>query len=150
MGSSESTKQAVECSPAVSAPKVDFATDLFNMLSMDDGPSVNSSEAAAADDNAWAGFQCMSLFTSFEQDCFFFWCELTFVVYPGTSLFAAAAEGSAADKTGSTEPDAKKTHSSSGIEDLFQDSPSVVSTVSEKPQKDAKTDIMSLFDKVNF
>ncbi|KAG5546321.1 hypothetical protein RHGRI_018483 [Rhododendron griersonianum] len=117
VASSESTKQAVECSPAVSAPKVDFATDLFNMLSMD-GPSVNSSEAASADDNAWAGFQ-------------------------------SAAEGSVADKTGSTEPDAKKTHSSSGIEDLFQDSPSVVSAVSEKPQKDAKTDIMSLFDKSN-
>lgn len=63
--------------------------------------------------------------------------------------FAAAAEGSAADKTVSTEPDAKKTPSTSGIEDLFQDSPSVVSAVSEKPQKDAKTDIMSLFDKVN-
>ncbi|KAE9456768.1 hypothetical protein C3L33_11329, partial [Rhododendron williamsianum] len=60
----------------------------------------------------------------------------------------AAAEGSVADKTGSTELDAKKTHSSSGIEDLFQDSPSVVSAVSEKPQKDAKTD-MSLFDNSN-
>ncbi|KAI8551511.1 hypothetical protein RHMOL_Rhmol06G0192600 [Rhododendron molle] len=92
-----------------------FATTIFNMLSMD-RPSVNSSEAASANDNAWAGFQ-------------------------------SAAEGSAADKIGSTEPDAKKTHSSSGIEDLFQDSPSVVSAVSEKPKKDAKTDT-SLFDKI--
>ncbi|KAE9457712.1 hypothetical protein C3L33_10386, partial [Rhododendron williamsianum] len=96
------------------ASKGYFATAIFNMLSMD-RPSVNSSEATSADDNAWAGFQL-------------------------------AAEGSAADETGSTEPDAKKTHSSSGIEDLFQDSPSVVSAVSEKPKKDAKTD-MSLFDK---
>ncbi|KAG5545181.1 hypothetical protein RHGRI_017609 [Rhododendron griersonianum] len=94
-----------------------FATAIFNMLSMD-RPSVNSSEATSADDNAWAGFQL-------------------------------AAEGSAADETGSIEPDAKKTHSSSGIEDLFQDSPSVVSAVSEKPKKDAKTD-MSLFDKEEF
>ncbi|KAF7119788.1 hypothetical protein RHSIM_Rhsim13G0139400 [Rhododendron simsii] len=92
VASSKSTKQAIECSPTVSAPKVDFAIDLFNMLSMD-GPSVNGSEAAFADDNAWVG--------------------------------------SAADKTGSTEPDAQKTHS--GIEDLFKDSPSVVSAVLEKP-----------------
>ncbi|KAF7140171.1 hypothetical protein RHSIM_Rhsim06G0151000 [Rhododendron simsii] len=53
---SESTMQAVECSPAVSAPKVDFATDLFNMLSMD-GPSINTSEAASTDANSWAGVQ---------------------------------------------------------------------------------------------
>ena len=37
--------------------KIDYATDLFNMLSMD-GPSENGSEAAGADDNNWAGFQC--------------------------------------------------------------------------------------------
>lgn len=43
-----------------SPPKVDFATDLFDMLSMDD-PSEKGSEAAGAtsDDNNWAGFQCM-------------------------------------------------------------------------------------------
>ncbi|KAF7121002.1 hypothetical protein RHSIM_Rhsim13G0139000 [Rhododendron simsii] len=45
-------------------------------------------------------------------------------------LEAASADdnawvGSAADKTGSTEPDAQKMHS--GSEDLFKDSPSVVS-----------------------
>lgn len=76
--------------------------------------------------------------------------DLISIVNPGSWPFAAAAEGSAADKTGPTEPEANKTHSSSGIEDLFQDSPSVVSAPSEKPKKDAKTDIMSLFDKVNF
>ncbi|KAI8551280.1 hypothetical protein RHMOL_Rhmol06G0173300 [Rhododendron molle] len=114
VASSKSTKQAVECSPAVSAPKVDFAIDFFNMLSMD-GPSVNSSEAASADDNAWASFQ--------------------------------SPEGSAADISGSTELDAQKTHSSSGIEDLFQDSPYLVYAASEKPKKDAKTNIMSLYDK---
>lgn len=36
--------------------KVDIATDLFNMLSMDD-PKENGSESAAADDSTWAGFQ---------------------------------------------------------------------------------------------
>lgn len=41
-------------------PKVDFATDLFDMLSMDD-PNEKGSDAADAtadDDNNWAGFQC--------------------------------------------------------------------------------------------
>ncbi|XP_028127542.1 ADP-ribosylation factor GTPase-activating protein AGD5-like isoform X2 [Camellia sinensis] len=111
-------KQAADSSPAVSPPKVDFATDLFDMLSMD-GPSENGSEAASADDNAWAGFQ-------------------------------SAAKGSTADKTVSTKPDNNNTQSTSGIEDLFKDSPSLApSTVSEKPIKDVKNDIMSLFDKSN-
>ncbi|KAL7186363.1 hypothetical protein ACSBR2_028163 [Camellia fascicularis] len=114
----ESAKQAADSSPAVSPPKVDFATDLFDMLSMD-GPSENGSEAASADDNAWAGFQ-------------------------------SAAEGSTADKTVSTKPDDNNTQPTSGIEDLFKDSPSLApSTVSEKPIKDVKNDIMSLFDKSN-
>ncbi|KAL5564457.1 hypothetical protein UlMin_027621 [Ulmus minor] len=43
--------------PAPTPPKVDYATDLFNMLSMD-GSNENCSEATSADDNAdWAGFQ---------------------------------------------------------------------------------------------
>ncbi|KAG2241420.1 hypothetical protein Bca52824_096596 [Brassica carinata] len=49
----ETTKPAVNVAPP---PKVDFATDLFNMLSVDE-PAANTSEAASADDNSWAGFQ---------------------------------------------------------------------------------------------
>ena len=60
----ESRKQVADASQAVSHPKVDYATDLFNMLSMD-GPNENGSGATSADDNAWAGFQCMSKFPSF-------------------------------------------------------------------------------------
>ncbi|CAH2069991.1 unnamed protein product [Thlaspi arvense] len=52
----ETTKPAVNVAPASDPPKVDFATDLFNMLSMDE-PTANTSEAAPADDNSWAGFQ---------------------------------------------------------------------------------------------
>lgn len=63
----EATKQTLDAASVVSPPKVDFATDLFNMLSMD-GPSENGSEAASPDDNVWAGFQCMSLLTT----CFHF------------------------------------------------------------------------------
>jgi stromal membrane-associated protein len=54
----EASKKVADAAPAVSAPKVDFATDLFNLLSMD-GPSENGSEVASNDDNVWAGFQCM-------------------------------------------------------------------------------------------
>lgn len=51
---------AKEVAETVSAPKVDFATDLFDMLSMDDDPTEKGPEAASIDDNLWAGFQCMS------------------------------------------------------------------------------------------
>ncbi|CAN8248245.1 unnamed protein product [Cochlearia groenlandica] len=50
----ETTKQAVNIAPE--PPKVDFATDLFNMLSMDD-PNANTSDSTPGDDNSWAGFQ---------------------------------------------------------------------------------------------
>ena len=56
----EATKLYVETAPVVIPPKFDYATDLFNMLSMDDGPSENGSGEASTDDNNWAGFQCMS------------------------------------------------------------------------------------------
>ncbi|CAE6239992.1 unnamed protein product [Arabidopsis arenosa] len=44
----ETEKQAVNVAPASDPPKVDFATDLFNMLSMDDS-TTNTSEATPAD-----------------------------------------------------------------------------------------------------
>ncbi|KAH0986751.1 hypothetical protein GBA52_013928 [Prunus armeniaca] len=50
------TKQVVDTAPPA-PPKVDYAIDLFNMLSVDDGPSENGSDAASAEDNDWAGFQ---------------------------------------------------------------------------------------------
>lgn len=50
---------AKEAAEVVSTPKVEVATDLFDMLSMEDGPVENGSEATSADD-LWAGFQCMS------------------------------------------------------------------------------------------
>lgn len=56
----ETSKQTTDTTQN-SPPKVDFSTDLFDMLSMD-GPSEKGSGAAEAiaDDNNWAGFQCMS------------------------------------------------------------------------------------------
>ncbi|XP_022880239.1 probable ADP-ribosylation factor GTPase-activating protein AGD5 isoform X2 [Olea europaea var. sylvestris] len=115
----EPSKQVTD---AVISPKVDYATDLFNMLSMDGG-SENALGEASADDISWAGFQSAS-----------------------TSLTA--------EKTAPEKPDDNKTESvsasASGIEDLFKDSPSIApASISEKPQKDVKNDIMSLFEKSN-
>lgn len=114
----ESAKQVAE---VTNPPKVDYATDLFDMLSMD-CPTDNGSEAASTDDNSWAGFQ-------------------------------SAQEATKAENTGVTNSDDQKKSQSaaaSGIDDLFKDLPSIVpSASSQKPQKDAKNDIMSLFDKSN-
>ncbi|KAK4782318.1 hypothetical protein SAY86_016420 [Trapa natans] len=47
-------RKEAEQAPAAAAPKRDYVTDLFDILSMDD-PTENGSVAASADD--WAGFQ---------------------------------------------------------------------------------------------
>ncbi|BAT92506.1 hypothetical protein VIGAN_07123900 [Vigna angularis var. angularis] len=116
----ESSKQAMDAAQNT-PPKVDYATDLFNMLSMD-VPKENGSESASTttDDNLWAGFQ-------------------------------SAAEVSTAEKT-SPPPkvaDNSALLSAAGIEDLFKESPMMPSLTPEKPQKDVKNDIMSLFEKGN-
>ncbi|KAK6134516.1 hypothetical protein DH2020_031750 [Rehmannia glutinosa] len=49
----------------VSPPKVDYATDLFNMLSMDD--SVDNGAVASGDDNTWAGFQAADVPSTAEK-----------------------------------------------------------------------------------
>lgn len=67
----EATKQVADTTPVATPLKVDYATDLFNMLSLD-GPKENGSEAASADDNAWAGFQCTYLFSPFVCSLFSF------------------------------------------------------------------------------
>ena len=41
-------------------PKIDKATDLFDMLSMDD-PHENGSQSSSLDDTSWANFQCKFL-----------------------------------------------------------------------------------------
>ncbi|KAG6607848.1 putative ADP-ribosylation factor GTPase-activating protein AGD5, partial [Cucurbita argyrosperma subsp. argyrosperma] len=113
----EATKQTTNDAPAVS-PKVDYATDLFNMLSFD-GPSDDGSAAVSTDDSSWAGFQ-------------------------------SAEEASSAEKPAPTKPAEAIPQSTSGIEDLFKDSTLVSpSLVPDKPVKDVKNDIMSLFEKSN-
>lgn len=66
------------------------------------------------------------------------------------SNVTAAEEASSAEKPGPAKPAEAITQSTSGIEDLFKDTTTVSpSIVPEKPVKDVKTDIMSLFEKVN-
>ncbi|XP_061367199.1 ADP-ribosylation factor GTPase-activating protein AGD5-like [Gastrolobium bilobum] len=115
-GTSKQTTGTAENSP----PKVDFATDLFDMLSMDGPSETGSGEAGATtDDNNWAGFQ-------------------------------SAAEASTAEKTDAMKAVESTPQSTSGIEDLFKDSPSATPSLApEKPQKDVKNDIMSLFEKTD-
>ncbi|MED6219778.1 ADP-ribosylation factor GTPase-activating protein agd5 [Stylosanthes scabra] len=115
----ETSKQVTDTAQNIPA-KVDYATDLFNLLSMD-GPSENGSEATGTttEDNNWAGFQSAPVASTTEK----------------------ASPPKAVEST--PQP-------ASGIEDLFKDSSSVTpSLAAEKPQKDVKNDIMSLFEKTN-
>lgn len=49
--------QPISTSVDAAPPKVDYATDLFSMLSVNEH-SENALESSPTDDNSWAGFQC--------------------------------------------------------------------------------------------
>ncbi|XP_023756331.1 ADP-ribosylation factor GTPase-activating protein AGD5 [Lactuca sativa] len=106
-------------SEAVSPPKHDFATDLFDMLSMDE------KVPEASTDDLWAGFQSAAV-----------------QVPPITTDVSKPVD----NINNQTKPNPVPT---SGIEDLFKDSPPLSQPQSQKPQKDVKNDIMSLFEKSN-
>ena len=62
---------------------------------------------------------------------------------------AAVGENMATGTTGSSEPVDNKAKPTSEIDDLFKDSPPIsLPNASDKPQKDVKSDILSLFEKV--
>ncbi|KAM7280844.1 hypothetical protein ACFE04_007978 [Oxalis oulophora] len=115
--------ETIKQQPVDTAPvKVDFSTDLFDLLSVDDGPSENATETTSADDD-WAGFQSSESAPTAEKT--------------GSTVEASPAKA----------PE-NATPANSGIEDLFKDSPLLTtSSVPEKQKKDVKNDIMSLFDK---
>lgn len=99
-------------------PKVDYAIDLFNMLSMD-GTTEKEPESSSNDDNAWDGFQ-------------------------------SAEPAPSSVKMDTAKPVESKAQSTSGIEDLFKDSPTVaVPSAPAVSTTNPKTDIMSLFEKSN-
>lgn len=59
MSKAEPVKHAATATPIVSPPKVDYATDLFRMLSMEDSRENDSKISAATD--VPTGFRCMFL-----------------------------------------------------------------------------------------
>jgi stromal membrane-associated protein len=61
----DTTASKVEKPVVAPPPKVDFATDLFNMLSMDE--TTEESESSTNDDNAWDGFQSAAPVPSSEK-----------------------------------------------------------------------------------
>jgi stromal membrane-associated protein len=61
----DTTTPKVEKPVVAPSPKVDYATDLFNMLSMDE-TNKKESESSTNDDNAWDGFQCKLLGHMFQ------------------------------------------------------------------------------------
>ncbi|XP_071725877.1 ADP-ribosylation factor GTPase-activating protein AGD5-like isoform X3 [Rutidosis leptorrhynchoides] len=107
---------AKEATETVQPPKVDFATDLFDMLSMDDAPTDKVPETASSTDDLWAGFQ-------------------------------SAVEVPTSGTIDVTKPVDNQVKTTSGIEDLFKDSPPLEQPKTQTPQKDVKNDIMSLFEK---
>ncbi|XP_047336382.1 ADP-ribosylation factor GTPase-activating protein AGD5-like [Impatiens glandulifera] len=112
------TKKVADSNQSAPPSTNHYATDLFDMFSMD-GLSDNVTKAETTQDASWACFQ-------------------------------TAAEESTGEKPGLTTQDERKTHPTSGIEDLFKDSAPISSSfVREKPEKDVRNDIMSLFDKSN-
>ncbi|KAK1407073.1 hypothetical protein QVD17_38684 [Tagetes erecta] len=114
-----SAKEAAE----VDSPKVEVATDLFDMLSTEDGSVKNASKATSADDL----------------------CPFTY-----EWVNSAVDDTSATETTNPLKSTVNKSKSASEIVDLFQDAPPVSqNNASEKPQKDVKSDILSLFEKAN-
>ncbi|KAH7568981.1 hypothetical protein JRO89_XS06G0084100 [Xanthoceras sorbifolium] len=100
--------------PVVEQPKVDYATELFNLLSMDD--SRGNDSKMCANENTWTSFQ-------------------------------SPEENSTAEINNSSNSTESKVQTKYGIEDLYIDPPSVTPSFQEKPQKDAKNDIVNLFEK---
>ncbi|CAA7392346.1 unnamed protein product [Spirodela intermedia] len=111
--------------------KVDFATDLFRMLTVE-GPTENGSESSKHNDNSWAGFQSAETVTAVQK--------------PGA---------------GKQEEVVKVQGAPRAEEDIFKDPPlmpamgsssssssaAAAAAAASRPQKDVKNDIMSLFEK---
>ncbi|KAK2644175.1 hypothetical protein Ddye_019370 [Dipteronia dyeriana] len=99
--------------PVVAQPKVDYATELFNLLSMDD--SRGNDSKMSANENTWISFQ-------------------------------SSEEISTAEMSNSSNSTESKVLTKYRNEGLFNP-PSVTPSFLEKPQKDAKNDVINLFEK---
>ncbi|KAK3188090.1 hypothetical protein Dsin_027651 [Dipteronia sinensis] len=99
--------------PVVAQPKLDYATELFNLLSMDD--SRGNDSKMSANENTWISFQ-------------------------------SSEEISTAEMSNSSNSTESKVLTKYGKGGLFNP-PSVTPSFPEKPQKDAKNDIINFFEK---
>ncbi|KAK8969099.1 putative ADP-ribosylation factor GTPase-activating protein AGD5 [Platanthera guangdongensis] len=112
--------------------EAEHATDLFDMLSLEE-PGDNGLNSSAVEDDGWANFQSME--ANFKENI------------DAPQEIATEAIGSVNEDTtkgvAETNP-----QSASQIEDLFIDSSSLTETSAQKkPTENIKEDIMSLFDK---
>ncbi|THG19992.1 ADP-ribosylation factor GTPase-activating protein AGD5-like [Camellia sinensis] len=110
-------KQGTNATQVSSSSKVDYATDLFNLLSMGNS-SENKSEPSIADENAWVVFQSP---------------ETTSTPGESESVNSKSVE--------------IKNQSNCGFEELFKDLQWVTPPASDIPAKGAKNDVMNLFEK---
>ncbi|CAN4117723.1 unnamed protein product [Withania somnifera] len=122
------TESAKRVAEVANPPKVDIATDLFDMLSMD-SPNENGASAAS------------STHEKVSSDAL-------------PHQTSQTSQEAAAEKSGVAKSDHRKCQSASAIDDLFKDSSRLSSSVStsclsEKLLEDVKNDIMKLFDKSN-
>ncbi|XWS15676.1 hypothetical protein CRYUN_Cryun34aG0022200 [Craigia yunnanensis] len=115
----ESIKQDVNTTASVAPSKVDYATELFNLLST--GDSRENDNTTCAHDNSWVDFPSYH--------------------------FAATDGKSSREASDSLNFSQSKVQLENGIGDLFRDSATVKQKFSEKPPGDIKHDIVNLFEK---
>nr|GMD87414.1 probable ADP-ribosylation factor GTPase-activating protein AGD5 [Ipomoea batatas] len=146
LATSVSATQVVQ--PAT-APKVDCALDLFDVFSMD-GPRENSLATATVNDGGWATFPSAGEATPTEKTMI---TESDNIKPKSTSGCEDLFKDCCLVENTTwvvISDNIKPSQSISSIEDLFKDSAPVTNgSLSEKPQKNVSSDILSLFDKSN-
>eukprot|EP01018_Ginkgo_biloba_P037179 Gb_01108 [translate_table: standard] len=144
--------QTLQSVSVASTQKGDPATDLFNLLTIED-PAQNSNGASPpqVDDNSWAAFQYIP-FNAFQL------LNILLVRLSNLNAFekennslpfelVAADAMEPSEKNFATEPSAAKNDVMAGLEDLFKASPPPTEKSAQPQLSDAKNNIMSLFEK---
>jgi len=150
----ELAKKEESATKVVTLPKVDYATELFNLLCMDD--SRESDSTTPAHDNGWASFQSeFLLLIIFMKEIIDTWILFSNLSWLARSIVAKnhllacfftnnLFSGLLAAADAKSTPE--RSSSSNFIESMTQ--PNLTSPSLEKPLKAVNNDIMNLFDKV--
>ncbi|XP_072955347.1 ADP-ribosylation factor GTPase-activating protein AGD5 [Typha angustifolia] len=129
--------------------KVNHATDLVNILSVDE-PSNHELESSSVGDCGWANFPSAEASSAMGRESI---SKSNESKNQSASSMEDLLKDSTSDIFLESEKSPKnvpKSESASSIEDLFKDSSSDIPPLHpEKSQKNVKNDIMSLFDKSN-